>query len=199
MKKTPESLEPVLHCANAEATEKTWRGIVMGPHLEVLGLPAPPEGGPAMGVGSLQAFEEVRARLREFLKRLVELEGPYSVDAGGLAAELFDRAKPKLERWAFSTRDERLFEIWDTVDQSFEQMVYYYLALALKEISFRDVHCCEECESFFFKASDRERKYCSNKCRSRVMARQHRQRLAEKKPTARKARKATGGKKSSRK
>lgn len=171
----------------------------MGPHLEVLGLPTPPDNGPAMGVTSLQAFEETRGRLREFLKRLVELEGPYSEDAGGLAAELFGRARPKLKRWAFSTDDERLFEIWDTDDQSFEQMIYCSLATALKEMSFSDLHCCEECETFFFKASDRERKYCSNKCRSRVMARQHRQRQAEKKRPARKAKKSATGRKAPRK
>lgn len=199
MKKAPESLGLVLHCANAEATEKTWRGIVMGPHLEVLGLPAPPDDGPVMGVKSLQHFEATRAQLREFLGRLVELEGPYSVDAGGIAAELFDRARPKLQRWAFSTNDERLFEIWDTDDQSFEQMIYYSLAMALKEMSFRDLHCCEECGTFFFKASDRERKYCSNKCRSRVMARQHRQRQAEKRRPTKKSRKTTAGKKAPRK
>lgn len=177
MRTAPESLATVLHYANAKPTEQNWQGVVLGPHAQTLGLPAAAfEQRSPMGVSSLQDFRAFQDRLRAFLRRLTHLEGVYARESRALAEELLLRARPELERWAFSPSSERLLEIWSTKKRSFEESVYLALATALMEMSFRDIGHCDECEEYFFKPSERDRKFCSNRCRNRAMVRQHRQR-----------------------
>jgi hypothetical protein len=177
--KAPESVETVLHYANAKPTEKTWRRITLGPSVSRFVAPGaePPEV-PTFGLRSVEELLELQSELRDFLTRWVELESPYSEDADELISEINERARLQFKGWALSPVTEHLIEVWDTETTSFRELLYSYLATALKEVSFRAIHKCEACGDFFYEPSKREWKFCSARCRNRVMVRRHRERQA---------------------
>ena len=171
----PENVALVLHYANADATEATWRGIVLGP-AAASGQPF--SNATPFGVQSLVEFLTIQEALRTCLDRLVALDSAYAEDARRLAREITEEARPKFQGWAFSPVDQRLFERWETETSSFREAVFLRLAYSLQEISFRDLYRCESCGKFFADTSSRERKFCSNRCRSRATVRRHRGRSA---------------------
>lgn len=170
-----ESVSLLLHYANAKASEQTWRGIVLGPGVR---LGAGEAGATPFGVESLSEFAAVQTELRGLLDRVTALESVFAEDARQLAQQITGLARPTFSRWAFSPISEKLFEVWETENTSFRELVFFTLAEVLKTVRFRDLHSCEECGDFFVGDSKKDRKFCSNKCRSRVTVRRHREKLA---------------------
>src|SRR4029453_15419909 len=127
----------LLHYANSKASEQTWRGIVMGPGVtlgdgEAVAVP--------FGVESLSEFAAVQTELRGLLDRVIALESVFAADARELARQITELARPTFSRSAFSPISEKLFEVWDTENTSFRELVFFTLAQILKTIRFRDVH-----------------------------------------------------------
>ncbi|MGH3427142.1 MAG: CGNR zinc finger domain-containing protein [Mycobacteriales bacterium] len=171
----PDAVALVLHYANEQATDATWRGIVLGPGVAFEGHP---KDATPFGVQSLEAYLAIQADLKTFLDRVLALDSAYAEDARKVAEDITNEARLKFGGWAFSPVNERLFELWDTETTSFRELVFSTLARALRAISFRDLHRCKTCGKFFVDASKRKRKFCSNTCRSRMTVRRHRERTA---------------------
>lgn len=186
------AVELMLHYANAHPSEQTWRGVVLGPGVafEPTGAGSTP-----FGVRSLEEFTAIQAELRALLDRVIALESPYAETARDIAREITDAARPRFSGWSFSPISEKLFELWDTENTSFSELVFFTVAQSLKEISFRDLHRCEACANFFAGTSKRDRKFCSNACRSRITVRRHREMLASarRRPSAQPPQSAGGG------
>jgi len=174
-RKQSDPISLLLHYANAKATEQTWRGIVLGPGDSSADSDAAVT---PFGVESLSKFNAVQTELTEILDRVIALESAFAVNARELAWQITDLAQPKFTGWAFSTISDKLFELWDTENSSFRELVFFTLAQTLKTVRFRDLHRCEACGKFFVGSSKRDRKFCSNACRSRVTVRRHREKLA---------------------
>lgn len=181
---TPKPLRDVLHFANAQPTEQTWRRLTLGPDAEAT-YPSgsEPLDGPMMGVKSLAELSRELAEFRAFLLRWIGLGSAYSEDAPVLVRILNERAKPAFRGWQLAPTSEQLFESWNTQNQTFSEMLYFMLALALKEASFRRLHRCEACDRIFYNPSARNTKYCSATCRNRVTVQRFRARQAH--PAAR--------------
>ena len=181
----PHALEMVFHYANSAPAENTWRRIVLGPIPE--GAPAPATQSSDRPIWNVKSLEELQHILEDFratLRRWVELDSVYSDESVRLVDEINDRAKLHFKGWQLSPLNERLFEVWDTENASLNELLYTWLAAALKEVSFKAIHQCEACGKFFYDAKS-PRKFCSNACRNRVTVRRYRERRsAERDPEA---------------
>ncbi len=165
---------------NACPTEETWRGVVLGPFAPLFLKPGakPPESA-TFGVRSLEELERILAEFRQFLVQWINLHGAYTLEAQTLLQILNDRAHLQFKRWWLDAGSGRLFEELETKESTFRELLYSLLGLALKEASFREIHQCEACASFFYNSSGREVKFCSGACRNRTMVRRHRERTLE--------------------
>ncbi len=183
MKAPPHPLDWVFHYANAKPTEDTWRRIVLGPVADltlVPGMPAPEL--PTFGVKSLADFIAIRDEYRRVLGDWSSLTSPYSAVADQLVQEINERSRLRFKGWKLSPTGKRLVEEWVTEKKSFEELLYSYLAAALKEVSYEAVHGCEECRDFFFEPSRAGGKFCSTRCRNRATVRRYRAEMGERNP-----------------
>ncbi|MEO6030202.1 MAG: CGNR zinc finger domain-containing protein [Candidatus Binatia bacterium] len=172
-------LRAVLHYANARPTEQSWQNVVLGPaRRDVIGGGKWPKDKPPFGVPSLAECETTLRRFRDFVVAFTKLKSPTTTDAVQLAETLAARARLVPHRFGFDQRTSRLVQRWTTQEDSFEEILYAQLALALQEVPYSWLHRCENCEIVFASDSKREIKYCSPRCRNRALVRRHRQRLA---------------------
>lgn len=177
--KRSSPLRNVLYYANARPTEQSWKNVVLGPRRrEILGSREWPSGQPVFGVQSLAECGAILTRFRDFVATFTTLKSPTSIDAIGLAETLAERAKLTPDRFGFDRRTLRLVQRWKTANNSFEEVLYSWLALALQDVPYPWIHRCQNCDTFFASESKREIKYCTPRCRNQALVRRHRQRLA---------------------
>ncbi len=174
----PEALKTVFHHVNSKPTEKTWRRLVLGPAAKVILAPgAEPPRLPTFGIKSLDQYKRVLTEFRDVLDSWISVESAYSVDAGRLLKAINERANLRFEGWALDPDSERLVERWATDKSTVPEVLYAHLALALRDVSFRAIHRCGSCGTFFYEPSRRV-KFCSSACRNRTMVRRFRERNA---------------------
>jgi hypothetical protein len=171
--RTPYPVRVVLHYANAKPTRRTWRRTAVGPFARY--VPVPPDG----SVFGVESYEELDAHLSEFrgvLGRWIELSRKDRGERRQLLGIVGERARLRIVRWV-SRGDGTIAEVFDTDTNSFSEMLYSYLALALRTVPVSRLRRCAVCPRIFFYPSRRRALYCSERCRMRTMMRRYRARL----------------------
>ena len=165
----------VLHYANATPNERGWRRDAVGPFRRF--IPIPPEG-PVFGLGTRADLEKHLVEFRGILARWLKLRRTDRAEETELLGILKERSRIRIERW-LRKGDGKLTASYATESNSFSEMLYSYLALALSEVPASRLRQCVACPRFFLSASRRRALYCSGRCRIRTMMRRYRKRLRE--------------------
>lgn len=180
MKRLPYPLRIVKHYANARATDRNWHKIVLGlfrKHILPPGV-EPPDG-PVFGVTSREHLESILSGFRETLCRLIDLKGLTRSEAADFCEEIAGKARLALQSVTIDSRSGLLTPVWRTGDDSFTEMLYAFLLMALQEVPYRHLHRCDYCEKFFLDGSRRYLKFCSARCRNGELVRRYRARHPE--------------------
>jgi hypothetical protein len=128
--------------------------------------------GDLYGIGSAAELQRTLETFQSFGARLLELDpavGPPSASTRvTLLKRLRQAAALTVNGFVLKHRTGQLAVNWGTQDDSCEQMLFGFLALALLEARFWPFAKCKACERFFAKPSRRAIRYCSARCRKRV-------------------------------
>jgi len=135
--------------------------------------------GSVYGVSSLEELDRLLTEFRALLSRWAHIREAGEVKRHLLIKETTSRAGLRLKGHVLSKATGLLTPVWDTENESFEEMIYSFLVLALQEVPPTVLHQCDECGKFFYDPSRREVKYCTTRCTNRAMARRHRERDPE--------------------
>ena len=176
--RVPYPVRVVKHYVNATVTERNWRRVVLGPLRRTILSPGTnvPDG-PVFGIASAAQLESELAEFRTVVRALVCVDT--DEEAARLGADIARRANLELDTVTLDRRSGRLEPVWKTKTDSFTEMLFGFLILALQEMPYRHLHCCEGCEQFFVDASQRATKFCSTRCRNRTLVGRYRARDPE--------------------
>lgn len=174
----PYPVRVVKHYVNATVNERNWRGVVLGPLRRTILPPGTklPDG-PVFGIASAAQLETELAELRRVVRALVRVETDQ--EAAHLGAEIARRANLEPDDVILNRRSGRLESVWKTKTDSFTEMLFGFLILALQEMPYRHLHFCEGCSQLFVDASQRATKFCSTPCRNRTLVGRYRARNPE--------------------
>lgn len=174
----PYEFKVVNHYANARPTDRTWRKVVFGLfHKHILPAGVEPPDGPVFGVSSCEELDAILSEFRDMLHRLIHIRT--DSEAAELGEMLGAKAGLELQGVLVDRRTGLLTPIWKTRQETFREMLHAYLTLALQKVSYHHIRCCENCEKFFLDSSRRRQKFCSARCRNRVLVQRYRERHPE--------------------
>jgi hypothetical protein len=177
----PRALRVVCRYANTRVAERNWRNVVLGPFLkDILPRGVKPPETPVFGVSSSTELEKILDEYRSFVRRIINLDRYESPEAVELCGALAQRAGLKVHGLIFNGRTGLLTPNWEVKENSFTEMLYAYLVLALQEVPPRHLHECDSCGKFFLDESRRKMTFCSPRCRNRELVRRYRERHPEK-------------------
>ncbi len=176
----PRPLKIALYYGNARSTDRNWRSMVWHPlRNSFLGKEEPPRDGPLFGVQSRAHLEAVLLEYRSTLARLIHQKRAPHPDVAELLTLVKEKAALQLRR--LSIHNGLVVPEWDTATASFSELLYASLIMALQKVRFENIRMCADadCGRFFLEPSRRRTRYCSKRCRDRVMVRRYRERNPE--------------------
>lgn len=178
--KPPHTVKVALEYANMRPTPRSWRRQILRPvnRPSATGISEETlrEDRPLFGVGSMAELEAMLTEYRQLLEDIIKTRNYRSAAARELWQSLFRRANLVVVDWHVNPRDGGAVSEWTTRGETFAEVLYSYLQLALIDVRPSNIHKCTECAKYFFKVTAHRVQYCTERCKRRKMMREYRRR-----------------------
>lgn len=178
--KVPYAAQVALAYANLHPTPKSWRRQMLRP-VNRANVTWYSEGElrddePLFGVQSYDELQALLANYQAVVERVVQTQRYDSPDADELWKLILQRARLIVVDWHKDPKTGRVFAEFSTRGETFEEVLYSYLQLALVDTDAAAIRKCHECEQFFYNPSRHAVLYCTDRCKKRIMMRRYRKR-----------------------